>query len=70
MKHDGGNLEYTPENMKTQEICYTAVCNCPTKWDQPSMAFVPEKFKTKELCEAAVRHNEKACEYVPEEIVK
>ena len=55
------SLEFTPEDLKNQEIWSKAVCNNP--WQ---LKYVPDYLKTQEMCIRVVEHEPRDLEYVPD----
>ena len=55
-------FKQVPEELKTQEMCYTAV-----KAYGKVFEFVPEELKTSKFCEFAVSRDGRAFKFVPEE---
>jgi len=55
--------EYTPEKLRTAELCLAAVRR--RGW---ALQYVPEEHKTAKLCLAAVHQYSDALQYVPENL--
>jgi len=66
---DGFKLTEVPEDMKTEEMCLTAITSSQSDDPWRTLKIVPKKFLTHDLCLQAVERHAMAIEGVPEDII-
>ena len=57
-------LKYIPDNLKTKEMCFTAV-----RKNSIMIQYVPNKYKTKILCDTAFNKNTNMIKFIPPEYI-
>ena len=70
VEEDGTKLRYVPEDMRTKEMCLTAVAAWQSEPPLDTLKYVPKEHITKELLHAAINRYGTPLEFFPEEMIE